>query len=229
MTVSTGVSLVVRKSEDVRLARYGALVERARACRRCPRMEGRTRVLGPGNGPLDARILFVAEAPGRLGGDRTGVPLSADQTGRNFDGFLAAAGLDRMSVFVTNAVLCNPRNELGLNDRPRAGELRNCSVHLVDLIALLDLPWVVALGRVALDALALVAPHDARLARDVGTALDWAGQRLVPLYHPGPRSVARRGRAVHVADYRRLAALVASGTDADHRRADGRLHPVSCS
>ena len=47
-------------------------------------MEGRTRALGQGNGPLDARVLFVAEAPGRLGADRTGVPLSGDQTGRNF-------------------------------------------------------------------------------------------------------------------------------------------------
>ncbi|MDP8922257.1 MAG: uracil-DNA glycosylase [Chloroflexota bacterium] len=189
---------------------FAGLVARARACERCPRMAGRTRVLGPGNGPLDARILFVAEAPGRLGGDRTGVPLSADQTGRNFDQFLAAAGLERGAVFVTNAVLCNPRGERGLNDRPRAAELRNCSAHLADAIAIADPPWVVALGRVALDALGLIAPHDAQLARDVGTAIPWAGRRLVPLYHPGPRSVARRGRACHVEDYRRLAALVSS-------------------
>jgi len=181
-------------------------------------MKGRTRVLGPGNGPLDARILFVAEAPGRLGGDRTGVPLSADQTGRNFDQFLAAAGLDRAAVFVTNAVLCNPRTEAGLNDRPRTSELRNCSGHLADLIDLLDPPWVVALGRVALDALALLAPHDVQLARDAGSAIAWAGRRLVPLYHPGPRSVARRGRDVHIADYRRLATLIApAGYDDRHR------------
>ena len=197
---------------------FAALVERARACRCCPRMEGRRRVLGPTNGPLDARILFVAEAPGRLGGDRTGVPLSADQTGRNFDQFLAAAGLDRATVFVTNALLCNPRDEHGLNDRPRAAELRNCSTHLADLVALLDPAWVVALGRVALDALALIAPHEAMLARDVATPVPWAGRRLVPLYHPGPRSVARRGRAAHVADYRRLAALIAlPGYDDDQR------------
>ena len=197
---------------------FGALVERARACARCPRMDGRTRVLGPGNGPLGARILWVAEAPGRLGGDRTGIPLSADQTGRNFDEFLAAAGLDRAAQFVTNAVLCNPRNTLGLNDRPRAAELRNCSQHLADLLAVLDPPWVVALGRVALDALALIAPHDAQLARDVAQPIPWAGRHLVPLYHPGPRSVARRSRAGHIADYRLLAALVApDGYDERHR------------
>ena len=179
-------------------------------------------MLGPGNGPLDARILFVAEAPGRFGGDRTGVPLSADQSGRNFEQFLAAAGLDRARVFVTNAVLCNPRTELGLNDRPRAAELRDCSVHLADLIALLDPPWVVALGRVALDALGLIAPHDVQLSRDVAAAVSWAGRQLVPLYHPGPRSVARRGRDVHLADYRRLAALAAPTGYDDHQHADCR-------
>lgn len=184
-------------------------------------MAGRTRVLGSGNGPLEAQLLFVAEAPGRLGGDRTGVPLTADQTGRNFSQFLAAAGLDRAAVFVTNAVLCNPRNQCGLNDRPRATELRNCSQHLTDLLGLLDPPWVVALGRVALDALALIAPHDARLARDVGTAIHWAGRRLVPLYHPGPRSVARRGRDAHLADYRRLATLLARPGYDDSRGAAG--------
>ena len=100
---------------------FRELVEAARACRRCPRMEGRTRAIGPENGPLDARVLFVAEAPGRLGADRTGVPLSGDQTGRNFDALLVSAGIDRRRLFVTNAVLCNPRRPDGRNDRPRAG------------------------------------------------------------------------------------------------------------
>src|SRR5262245_30803366 len=86
------------------------LVERVSQCRACPRMEGRTRVLSASNGNLHAQILFVAEAPGRFGGDRTGVPLSADQTGRNFQFLLEKAGISRDSIFITNAVLCNPRD-----------------------------------------------------------------------------------------------------------------------
>jgi uracil-DNA glycosylase family 4 len=190
------------------VADFAALVARARACERCPRMAGRTRVLSGRNGPLDARVLFVAEAPGRLGADRTGSPLSADQSGRNFAELLRSAGLDRADVFVTNAVLCNPRGPRGLNARPSAGELRNCSRHLADLIAVLDPPWVVALGRVALDALRLIASHHVVLARDVATPVSWHGRTLIPLYHPGPRSVARRGRLQHHADYARLAELL---------------------
>ncbi len=185
------------------------MVEDAQACRRCPRMEGRTRAIGEANGPLDASVLFVAEAPGRLGADRTGVPLSGDQTGRNFDAFLSCAGIERTRVFVTNAVLCNPRGADGRNDRPRAQELRNCSGHLRALIDLVDPPWVVSLGRAALDALALIQSHDRVLARDVGVATPWYGRQLVPLYHPGPRAVARRGFGQHAADYAGLAALLA--------------------
>jgi DNA polymerase len=171
-------------------------------------MDGRCRAIGPANGPLDAQVLVVAEAPGRHGADLTGIPLSGDRTGQNFDALLAAVGLDRDRLFLTNAVLCNPRRADGRNDRPQAGEVRNCNCHLRALIDLLDPPWVVSLGRVALDALALIEPHGAVLARDVATSRPWYGRRLVALYHPGPRSIARRGFAQQVQDLRRLRDLL---------------------
>ena len=192
-------------------AAFSALVGRAQACQRCPRMAGRARVLSAANGSLHARVLFVAEAPGRLGADRTGVPLSADQSGRNFAEFLHSAGLDRAKVFITNAVLCNPRDRRGVNARPTPRELRSCVSHLADLLSVLDPPWVVTLGRIALEALDLISAHQMVLARDVGTPAAWNGRTVVPLYHPGPRSVARRGRQQHHIDYARLGALVADG------------------
>jgi uracil-DNA glycosylase family 4 len=191
-----------------RAASYEALVARAQACRLCPRMEGRRRVLGPGNGSLDARVLFVAEAPGRLGGDRTGVPLLSDQSGRNFGRLLEGIGWRRGDVFVSNAVLCNPRDAGGRNDTPTATEIRNCSAYLRDLLAILDPPYVVALGRTALSALALIAPHKADLRRHVATALPWAGRTLVPLYHPGPRAHLHRTFAQQQEDFARLRTIV---------------------
>lgn len=173
-------------------------------------MAGRRRVIGPGNGPLDAQILVVAEAPGRHGADLTGVPLSGDRTGQNFDALLDSIGLDRRRLFLTNAVLCNPRKEDGRNDRPRTSELRTCSRHLRAAIDLLDPLWVVSLGRIALEALTLIEPHSAVLARDVATSRPWYGRRLVPLFHPGPQSVARRGITQHLDDYRRLHDLLRS-------------------
>ncbi len=203
------------KPDVDRATAYDALVARARACRLCPRMEGRRRVLGASNGPLDARVLFVAEAPGRLGGDRTGVPLVSDQSGRNFARLLESAGWRRDEVFVSNAILCNPRDAEGRNDTPARAEVRACSAHLRDLLAILDPPYVAALGRVALSALALLAPHAAELRRDVATALPWNGRTLVPLYHPGPRAQLHRSFEAQQADFARLRALVHHGNSLD--------------
>ena len=77
---------------------FACLVAAAQSCRACPRMEGRRRLLSAANGALRPRVLFVAEAPGRLGGERTAIPLAGDQSGRNFDRLLAAAGRERWRV-----------------------------------------------------------------------------------------------------------------------------------
>lgn len=180
------------------------LVETVRACQRCPRMQGRTRVLGASNGRVSARILFVAEAPGRHGADRVGIPLAGDRTGQTFGTLLEAAGLSRDDVFITNAVLCNPRNERGNNDRPAANELANCRAHLEALLSILRPDWIVTLGAVALSTVDAIEPHSLRLRPDVGRAVRWRYGRLVPLYHPGPRALIHRPLETQRRDYRRL-------------------------
>ena len=166
-------------------------------------------VLGPANGPLDAHVLFVAEAPGRLGAARTGVPLTSDVAGRRFEAFLAEAGLARERVFVTNAVLCNPLTPRGLNRRPGAREVAACSGFLAGQLRLVRAPVVVALGAVALDALRRIEPHDAVLARDAGRPIAWAGRTLVALYHPGLQSTLHRPHERQVEDWLALGAAVA--------------------
>lgn len=171
-------------------------------------MVGRTRVLSDANGQLGARVLFVAEAPGRLGADRSGIPLSGDRTGKNFDDLLAGAGWTRRELFISNAVLCNPRDAVGRNRPPRIDEVRNCAGHLERLIAILDPAFVVTLGAVALRAAGLLEPHACVLATQVGAPIAWYGRVLVPLYHPGPRALIRRSLKAQADDYRRVRALV---------------------
>ena len=118
-----GTILSTVNSDSVANEAFQCFVEQVHECRRCPRMEGRTRVLGRGNGPLNASILFIAEAPGRLGAERTGIPLTGDQTGRNFEVLLKEANLHRASVFITNAVLCNPQDTQGKNTSPAPSEI----------------------------------------------------------------------------------------------------------
>ncbi len=161
-------------------------------------------VLSERNGPLHAQIMFVAEAPGRLGAARTGVPLSGDQSGRNFERLLAAAGLAREDVFVTNAVLCNPLDSRGRNAAPSRAELRRCVAYLERTIDLVNPVVVVTLGAIALEALNQISPHSATLRHDVGHELRWASRVLVPMYHPSPRAQIHRPFATQVEDFTHL-------------------------
>ena len=169
-------------------------------------------ILGDVNGPLDAGVLFVAEAPGRLGAARTGVPMTSDVTGRRFHAFLAIAGLERERVFITNAILCNPLSASGNNRRPSAREVAACRSFLSGQLRLVRAPAVVALGGVALEALRRIAPHEAVLSRDAGRGMAWdAGGRarlLVPLYHPSIQSTLTRPHEQQQRDWRALGRLV---------------------
>ncbi len=190
---------------------FTALVQDAQACRACPRMEGRRRVLSAANGPLSARVLFVAEAPGRLGGDRGGVPLTGDASGRNFGRYLRAAGLSREDVFVTNAALCNPRTEQGTNAPPSAAELRACSSFLARTLSVVQPSVIVTLGSKALAALSLIAPHGVTLKEHAAVPTLWNGLTLFPLYHPSPQvAVSPTGRTheQQAADYKALGSLL---------------------
>ncbi len=168
-------------------------------------------ILGEVSGPLDADVLFVAEAPGRLGAARTGIPMTSDVTGRRFHAFLSDAGIDRARVFITNSILCNPLTSDGRNRRPVTREVAACREFLAAQLGLVRAPVVVALGGVALDALRRVEPHDGVLARDVGRALPWtaAGRErtLVPLYHPSIQSTLTRPHEQQRRDWRRLGRL----------------------
>lgn len=166
----------------------------------------RAAVLSELNGPLDARVMFIGEAPGRKGADRTRIPFSGDQSGKNFERFLASAGLRRSQIFITSAGLCNPRKESGANRRPTAMELRNCAEYLRRTIALVDPRVVVTLGGVALEALKLVHPHEFLLKNDAAKVRGWNERVLIPLYHPSPQVlITSRDERAQLRDYRVVA------------------------
>jgi DNA polymerase len=158
------------------------------------------------NGRVGARVMFVGEAPGRQGGDRTRVPFSGDQSGRNFSRYLASVGLAREDVFITNAALCNPRTETGANRRPTREEVSNCSEFLRRQIEVIGPRVVVTLGAVSLAALRSVEYHRLTLKENVGEVHTWGGRLLVPLYHPSPQVLAsHRREAQQLEDYKSVA------------------------
>ena len=186
-----------------------ALSAEAAACVRCPAMCERAAVFSELNGPVDAPIMFIGEAPGRKGADRTRLPFSGDQSGRNFDRFLESIGLSRAKIFITSAALCNPRSASGANRRPSAAEIKNCSDFLTRTIDLIQPSIIVTLGTVALEALKLIHYHEFTLKKDAARICRWNDRLLIPLYHPSPQVlITSRKEEAQLRDYQVVAKAI---------------------
>jgi uracil-DNA glycosylase family 4 len=186
--------------------RFESLVASVQGCRKCATMEGRRRVLGTGNGATTGRVMLVGEAPGRLGAEQSGIPFTGDASGRRLDLLLAAAGWERSALFITNAVLCNPRDARGRNRAPTSLELDQCRDHLARTLEIVKPALVVALGRRAAMALGHIRPHELGSAAP-GELLAWThpvSSWIAWVLHPSPLTQTHRSFETQQADWRRL-------------------------
>ena len=172
--------------EPVTQKAFKRLERQASSCRLCPALADQPAILSLANGNLNAKIVFVAEAPGRFGAGCTGIPFHGDKSGNNFETLLAHIGLIRADVFITNAVLCNPLAN-GNNRRPKISEIKNCSPFLKTTLDLIRPKVVVTLGSVGLQAVNLLLGTRYQLKDKVAQRLSTPNFILFPLYHPSPR------------------------------------------
>ena len=177
-----------------------AVAKEVSACTRCRLCQGRTLAV-PGEGPGEASIMLVGEAPGRME-DRSGRPF-VGAAGRMLDRALSEAGLRREEVFITSVVKCRPPE----NREPEEDELEACRRYLERQVDALRPRVVVLLGRVASSA---IAGRKGRIQR--GPAGRYRGASLFSTYHP---AVALHGRPHWLgalSEDLREAALVAAGS-----------------
>lgn len=177
------------------------LIKHIKACDTCPRMHNSERVISFANGQPNSSLMFIGEAPGRLGADETGIPFHGDTAGYNFELLIREAGISRYETFITNAVLCNPKDEKQNNSAPKKLEIINCSSHLKAQIELVQPRLVVTLGATALLALSNIENHTLKLKTHVGICTPWFGRKLIPLYHPGQRAMIHRNFDTQKKDY----------------------------
>lgn len=189
---------------------FELLTRKAADCTTCPNMVNQSAVLGSANGSIDSEILFVAEAPGRFGAGRTGIPFSGDKSGDNFEALIAHIGLTRQDIFITNAVLCNPLAN-GNNRRPTTKEIGNCSSYLKSVLKLMQPRVVVTLGGVGLDAINRILGTRYKLAEVIGKPQFTEHFTLLPLYHPSPRVTNwKRPLSAQKHDFRKILKITLS-------------------
>jgi len=173
---------------------YNLLIKQAKECILCRSMENTEAVIGYENGDIEADIMFIAEAPGPRGANRSGIPLQGDVTGNNFEKLLSSTNWTRANIFITNAVLCCPTKENGNVRSPNKLEVKNCSSYLKRIIELVDPKIIVPLGVKALESLKEIETHKLVLSKDVATYTKWNDRYLYPLYHPSPQVINTRTR-----------------------------------
>jgi probable DNA metabolism protein len=100
--------------------------EDAGACRRCPLGDPATQTVF-GEGPAGARMLFIGEQPGDQE-DIIGRPF-VGPAGQVLDRALEEAGIDRRTIYITNAVKhfkFTPRGTRRIHQTPEAPEIQVC-------------------------------------------------------------------------------------------------------
>ena len=130
-------------------ASWEALLEGARKCTRCDLYKHATQTVF-GEGPLDAAIMFVGEQPGDQE-DLAGRPF-VGPAGQLFDAALEKAGIDRTTVYVTNAVKHFKfvlRGKRRIHNKPDASEIEACRWWIQHERELIRPPITVALGATA--------------------------------------------------------------------------------
>lgn len=142
-------------------------------CTKCLLHRGRTHAV-PGEGPEDAEIMFVGEAPG-FHEDQQGRPF-VGAAGQFLEELLEDIGLTRDDVFITNVIKCRPPG----NRDPLPQEISACEPYLDRQIALINPTVVVTLGRFSM---ARAFPK-ARISRIHGEPRKIGGVVYYPMYHP---------------------------------------------
>ena len=128
---------------------WEALLADARRCTRCDLYKHATQTVF-GEGPLDAAIMFVGEQPGDQE-DLAGRPF-VGPAGALFDAALEKAGIDRSTVYVTNAVKhfkFVQRGKRRIHNKPDGGEITACRWWIEHERELIRPPITVALGATA--------------------------------------------------------------------------------
>lgn len=170
-----------------------------RTCEKCPLSKGRTLAV-PGEGRLDAELMFVGEAPG-FHEDRAGQPF-VGASGRYLEELLGSIGLRRPDVFITNIVRCRPPQ----NRDPFSTEIEACQDYLFRQIEMIQPRVVATLGRFSMG---LFFPGE-KISHIHGQPKEEGGHLYYPLFHPAAVLRNPQMRPIMEADFLGLKALLDS-------------------
>jgi DNA polymerase len=153
---------------------YNSLRERVIQCQKCPLSKGRINAV-PGEGSLEAELMFVGEAPGREE-DNQGKPF-VGKAGQLLTKIINAMEFKREDVYITNVIKCRPPE----NRTPRKEEIEKCQDYLLEQLELVKPRVVVTLGKVASD---FFVPSSLGMTALRGNFYQYGRVQVMPTFHP---------------------------------------------
>jgi len=169
-----------------------------RACRKCTLANTRKNAVA-GEGPPDAKIMFIGEGPGYHENEQ-GRPF-VGAAGKLLDELLAHIGLKRADVYITNVVKCRPPG----NRDPQPDEMEACGNYLERQIEAINPRVIVTLGRFSM---ARWFPG-ARISAVHGQSKRVSRRMVVPMFHPAAALHQPKYRPMLVEDFRKLPQFIA--------------------
>lgn len=163
-----GVEFVTRESSVL------SLEEIILNCQKCPLAQTRTHVV-PGEGNLNAELMFIGEAPGR-DEDMQGRPF-VGRAGQLLTKIIHAMKFQRDEVYITNIVKCRPPS----NRNPQGTEIASCKDYLLAQIELINPKVIVTLGKVAAD---LFIRSSLGMTALRGDFHNFDNIKVMPTFHP---------------------------------------------
>jgi DNA polymerase len=168
-----------------------------RQCTKCLLHRGRTNAV-PGDGPADAKIVFIGEAPG-FHEDQQGVPF-VGAAGRFLEELLEMIGMTRDQVYIANVIKCRPP----ANRDPLPEEIEACQPYLDQQLDIINPQMVVTLGRFSM---ARFFPGT-KISQIHGQARRIDDLICYPMYHPAAALHQPSLRSTVEDDMRRILELL---------------------
>ena len=174
-----------------------AVAEEVSSCKKCPLWQG-TKHAVPGEGNPQARLLFIGEAPGARE-DELGRPF-VGKAGQLLNELLAAAGLKREDVFITNVVKHRPPG----NRAPLTEEAAACRGYLERQIAVIDPELIVTLGNHALEWVSGRQGISSMRGKAFTKEIAGKPRKVFPTFHPAALIYNRELRPLAEKDFENI-------------------------
>ena len=164
-----------------------------RVCPKCELSQSRTNAV-PGEGPENAEVMFIGEAPG-FHEDRQGRPF-VGAAGQYLDELLGMMGMDRNKVYITNVVKCRPPQ----NRDPLPNEMEACRPYLDRQIELIKPKVIITISRFAM----MRWFPDKKISEIHGKPKRFGNLVVVPMFHPAAALHQPSLKATLEADFKRV-------------------------